>query len=250
MSSGQQGKKAICNINTGKDCMHENYSVVQNIYTVDKLQSKQNPRSLASKNDESKFFSKPNSSLFIPTSNKKITESQTTPYKKVMDREVRSVVSSLKKKTIEEGLRAFGHSSLRNEQKDIINAAMNSRDVVVVMHTGGGKSLCYQLPAFCQSGYAVVVCPLLSLMEDQTKALNAIGVQAEMLNSTQSYVLEQVPILKRLENSTPHGGIKLLYVTPEKLTSSEQLMKVLQKSSDAGLISRFVIDEAHCVNEW
>ena len=173
-----------------------------------------------------------------------------TPYESINNNGARKNASLLITKSVEDGLIHFGHTSLREDQQKIIAAVMKYHDVLVTMPTGGGKSLCYQLPAFCQPGYAVVISPILSLMEDQTRAMRDIGVEAVMLNSSQSYDLEQVGILEKLKNCAPHGGIKLLYVTPEKLTKSENIRNVLQHSHNTGLLSRFVVDEAHCVATW
>ena len=186
----------------------------------------------------------------MSTSGEQKSKPPPTPYTTITGKEARKAALFPTTKSIEDGLAKFGHLTLRRGQLNIITAVMNGEDVVVIMNTGGGKSLCYQLPAFCMPGYAVVVCPLLSLMEDQIQAMNTIGVEAVMLSSKQSYDLELLPILERLKSCPSHGGIKLLYVTPEKLTKSDELKRILQGSHRKGLISRFVIDEAHCMNTW
>ena len=149
-----------------------------------------------------------------------------------------------------ENSRKFGHRSFRPGQKDVIEQALNGRDVFVLMPTGGGKSLCYQLPAWCCPGLAVVISPLLSLVQDQVQSLTKLGIQSVFLNSTQDYQSEQVDITHRLKETTAHGGVKLLYLTPEKLRHSNLLQSILKRLYNKNLISRFVIDEAHCLSDW
>ena len=144
----------------------------------------------------------------------------------------------------------FGHDRFRPGQQEVIENAMRGRDVFVLLPTGGGKSLCYQLPAWCQPGLSVVISPLLALMEDQVQSMVRAGVESVFLNSTQSYEDEQQFIVQRLNQLTPHGGIKLLYVTPEKLTHSGMIRGIIQSLSRRNLVSRFVVDEAHCLSDW
>jgi bloom syndrome protein len=149
-----------------------------------------------------------------------------------------------------ENRRIFGHQNFRSGQRDIIANAIQGRDVFVLMPTGGGKSLCYQLPAWCCPGIAVVISPLLSLIQDQVHSMNKLGVQAVFLASSQDYSTEQVEINQRLRQTGAHGGIKLLYLTPEKLTNSNQMQSILRSLYQKRLISRFVVDEAHCLSDW
>ncbi len=155
----------------------------------------------------------------------------------------------------------WGITSFRLCQEAAINAAMDERDVVVVMPTGGGKSLIYQLPALITKGTTVVITPLLSLMDDQVYNLRALGVSAEMLNGTTSQD-DARAIQHRLAGTKPkdkvkaeqfdhsnQGSIKLIYVTPEKVDQSKTFLATLQKMYDGGLLSRIVIDEAHCVSQ-
>jgi DEAD/DEAH box helicase/GRF zinc finger len=149
-----------------------------------------------------------------------------------------------------ENRRVFGHRAFRPGQKDVIEQCMRGRDVFVLMPTGGGKSLCYQLPAWCCPGLAVVVSPLLSLIQDQVQSLTKLGVKAVFLNSTQDYQTEQAAINRSLVETPAHGGIKLLYLTPEKLRNSKMMMSILKGLYNKNLISRFVVDEAHCLSDW
>jgi len=152
---------------------------------------------------------------------------------------------------VAENLRIFGHSSFRPGQKIVIEHAIQGRDVFVLMPTGGGKSLCYQLPAWCCPGLSVVISPLLSLIQDQVQSMTKLGVESVFLTSTQDYETEQRDILRRLfAANSAHGGIKLLYLTPEKLTRSNVIRSVLKTLNERKLISRFIVDEAHCLSDW
>lgn len=141
----------------------------------------------------------------------------------------------------------FGISSYRPNQREIINAVMSGRDVLVIMAAGGGKSLCYQLPAILRQGIALVVSPLLSLIQDQVMGLVASGIPAHMLTSTTSKEDEKF-IYKALEEG--EEDLKLLYVTPEKVSKSKRFMSKLEKCHHAGRLSLISIDEAHCCSQW
>ncbi len=134
----------------------------------------------------------------------------------------------------------FGYDQFRPLQAEIIERVLQKRDVLVLMPTGGGKSICYQLPALAQPGLAIVVSPLIALMKDQVEALRANGVPAAYLNSSLSGG-EQTQI----ERNCTDGITKLLYVSPEKLSSPNFInwLKTLP-------ISLFAIDEAHCISAW
>ncbi|XP_021294749.1 mediator of RNA polymerase II transcription subunit 34 isoform X4 [Herrania umbratica] len=124
---------------------------------------------------------------------------------------------------------------------------MSGRDVLVIMAAGGGKSLCYQLPAVLHQGIALVVSPLLSLIQDQVMGLTALGIPAFMLTSTTKKEDEKF-IYKALEKG--EGDIKLLYVTPEKISKSKRFMSKLEKCYHAARLSLISIDEAHCCSQW
>uniref|UniRef100_A0A7C8YKK4 ATP-dependent DNA helicase n=1 Tax=Opuntia streptacantha TaxID=393608 RepID=A0A7C8YKK4_OPUST len=144
-------------------------------------------------------------------------------------------------------LNIFGISSYRANQREIINAVMSGRDVLVIMAAGGGKSLCYQLPAILRDGVALVVSPLLSLIQDQVMGLTALGIPAYMLTSTTNKDDEKF-IYKALEKN--EGDLKILYVTPEKISKSKRFMSKLEKCHHGGRLSLIAIDEAHCCSQW
>ncbi|GFR41110.1 hypothetical protein Agub_g1705, partial [Astrephomene gubernaculifera] len=129
-------------------------------------------------------------------------------------------------------------------------ATMAGRDVFVLMPTGGGKSLCYQLPAVVSMGITVVVCPLLSLMQDQVRALCSLpggGVPTTFLSSQQTQD-EVLAVLRELRKERP--SCKLLYLTPEALVKGNRIKDLLDRLLQRGRLARFVIDEAHCVSSW
>lgn len=146
-------------------------------------------------------------------------------------------------KSPEEVLKSvFGYDSFRLLQKDIISNVLAKKDTLAIMPTGGGKSLCYQIPALIFEGITVVVSPLISLMQDQVAALNAAGVKAVFLNSTVEW-----EDYKDSMNSIRRGETKLLYVAPETLVTSK-INDLLHDSRVT--VSCITIDEAHCVSEW
>ncbi|MCX8586091.1 MULTISPECIES: DNA helicase RecQ [unclassified Gilliamella] len=134
----------------------------------------------------------------------------------------------------------FGYKSFRNQQKDIIESVIDGRDVLAVIPTGGGKSLCYQIPAVVLPGTAIVISPLISLMKDQVDQLLVNGIPAAFLNATQSGIEQQNVINQYLNHS-----IKLLYISPERLTVSS--FGALLDQHPPSLIA---IDEAHCISQW
>ncbi|NEP17739.1 MAG: DNA helicase RecQ [Leptolyngbya sp. SIO4C1] len=138
----------------------------------------------------------------------------------------------------------FGYDEFRYRQRTVIEQALKGRDSLVVMPTGGGKSLCYQLPALLKVGVTIVVSPLIALMQDQVQALQDNGIAATFLNSS----LSQSELRSR-EARLLTGDIKLLYVAPERLLNAS-FWPLLQRLQQTVGISAFAIDEAHCVSEW
>jgi ATP-dependent DNA helicase RecQ len=134
----------------------------------------------------------------------------------------------------------FGYTAFRGQQQAIIDRLAGGGDALVLMPTGGGKSLCYQIPALLRAGCGVVVSPLIALMQDQVAALTEVGVAAAFLNSSLSGAKAA-----RVEQDFLAGRLKLLYVAPERL-----LMPRMLDLLERGAISLFAIDEAHCVSQW
>ena len=134
----------------------------------------------------------------------------------------------------------FGHAQFRSLQEEIINHILNGRDTLVVLPTGGGKSICYQLPALVFNGVTVVISPLISLMEDQVMQLKQRNISAAYLNHTVEYS-EYVATMKRVKR----GEVKLLYMAPETLMRPEILLML-----DESNVSCLAIDEAHCISQW
>ena len=136
--------------------------------------------------------------------------------------------------------RVFGYDSFRGDQAAIVEHVVAGGDALVLMPTGGGKSLCYQIPALVRPGVGVVVSPLIALMQDQVDALRNAGVRAGFLNSTQDYAARQ-----EVESAFLAGELDLLYLAPERLS-----MESTARLFDRGKIALFAIDEAHCVSQW
>ncbi|MEP1094026.1 MAG: DNA helicase RecQ [Cyclobacteriaceae bacterium] len=136
--------------------------------------------------------------------------------------------------------RVFGYDTFRGTQEEIINHILDRNNTFVIMPTGAGKSLCYQLPAIVQDGTAIVISPLIALMKNQVDQMNAVGIHARFLNSTLSKSEST-----RVKKDTISGIVKLLYVAPESLTKEENVEFLKQAK-----ISFAAIDEAHCISEW
>jgi len=134
----------------------------------------------------------------------------------------------------------FGHAGFRPHQEEIVSRLVDGGDALVIIPTGGGKSLCYQLPSLVRDGTGIVVSPLIALMHDQVVALKQLGVRAEVLNS--SLTAEEA---RRVEAALAAGELDLLYVAPERLLT-ERFLILLERTK----ISLFAIDEAHCVSQW
>ena len=135
----------------------------------------------------------------------------------------------------------FGYTQFRHNQQEIIENVLAGKDTMVLMPTGGGKSVCYQLPALALGGVTVVVSPLIALMKDQVDALRQNGIPAAFLNSTLSGQ-EQQTVIHQLRN----GQLKLLYLAPERLVGEGNFMALLAEVN----VSLFAIDEAHCISHW
>jgi len=134
----------------------------------------------------------------------------------------------------------FGYDSFRSNQSDIVDHVIAGGDALVLMPTGGGKSLCYQVPALVREGTGIVVSPLIALMQDQVDALLELGVRAAFLNSTQDR-----QVARAVEQDFLEGRLDLLYVAPERLLT-DRCLSMLER----GRIALFAIDEAHCVSQW
>ena len=134
----------------------------------------------------------------------------------------------------------FGYAAFRGDQQAIIEHVTSGSDALVLMPTGGGKSLCYQIPALIRSGTAIVVSPLIALMQDQVESLHQLGIEAAYLNSSLDAVAQ-----REVEHRLHAGDLKLLYVAPERLLTGRFLDLLGQVK-----VSLFAIDEAHCVSEW
>ena len=134
----------------------------------------------------------------------------------------------------------YGYTSFRKGQENIITSIINKEDVLAIMPTGGGKSICYQVPALCLDGITIVISPLISLMKDQVDALNTMGIKASLINSSLSNS-EYSKVLEEIENDE----CKIIYIAPERLDSMEFVNIIRGKN-----ISQVAIDEAHCVSQW
>jgi len=135
----------------------------------------------------------------------------------------------------------FGYDHFRLHQKAVIESRLKGEDSLVIMPTGGGKSICYQIPALMLEGVVIVVSPLIALMKDQVDALKQNGVAAEFLNSSQS-ASQQRQVIQDLQS----GKLRLCYVAPERISGENAILKLLGKTK----VSMFAIDEAHCISHW
>lgn len=134
----------------------------------------------------------------------------------------------------------FGYVSFRNGQEELIDDILSGRDVLGIMPTGAGKSICYQVPALMLPGITIVISPLISLMQDQVRALNEAGVHAAYINSS----LSQGQIIKAMQYAVA-GRYKIIYAAPERL-ETEIFTDFAQKAD----ISMVTVDEAHCISQW
>jgi len=150
------------------------------------------------------------------------------------------LITQLRQKPLEVLHSVFGYSSFRDKQAEIIDHIINGKDALILMPTGGGKSLCYQIPALCLPGVAVIVSPLIALMQDQVESLKQLGIRASVLNSTLS-ARESSEVEEKMRN----GDLDIVYVSPERLNTESFLDNIEQCQ-----LSLFAIDEAHCVSQW
>ena len=145
--------------------------------------------------------------------------------------------------------KTFGHNKWRTNQLGIINATLSNQDCFVLMPTGGGKSLCYQLPALISEGLTLVISPLIALIQDQVLSLLSLGVKAAHLGGEMSEEQTEIySILRNYANSTEK--LRILYLTPEKIAQSGSFRNRLIDLYNQKLLARFVIDEAHCISQW
>ena len=135
----------------------------------------------------------------------------------------------------------WGYDSFRGIQSDIIESVLNGHDTLGLMPTGGGKSICFQVPALMRDGVCIVVTPLISLMKDQVQQLKNRGIKAEAVYSG----MMREDIVRVLDNAVL-GGYKLLYVSPERLSTEIFLAKLARMRQ----VSMIVVDEAHCISQW
>ncbi|KAH9305477.1 hypothetical protein KI387_009881, partial [Taxus chinensis] len=140
----------------------------------------------------------------------------------------------------------FGHSDFRGRQLEVIEAVLSGKDCFCLMPTGGGKSLCYQIPAVARDGIVLVVSPLIALMENQVSFLKSQGIPAEYLSSTQKVAAKE-KIYEEIDSGKPM--VRLLYVTPE-LIATNGFMTKLKKLHSRDLLHLIAIDEAHCISSW
>ena len=232
---------------------------------------------VASNNSNSSYFStNPDNGLDCPSLNAQKVTTNTTSTSEQLGRDAGYFLENAQNDgldpallrrdydfsaTVFKSLRSkFGIHQFRPNQLPTVNAALLNMDTFVLMPTGGGKSLCYQLPAVCKSGVTVVVSPLISLIHDQVTKLKGLGIPADHLSGQAEGKHRQ--IYASLHNLSPDSQSdrdlkaysmappQLLYVTPEKLVSSGGLDRVLQSLYERNFLNRIVIDEAHCVSQW
>ncbi|CEO96678.1 hypothetical protein PBRA_005282 [Plasmodiophora brassicae] len=142
-------------------------------------------------------------------------------------------------------LQVFGNRGFRQNQREVVLAALSNKDCFVLMPTGAGKSLTYQLPAMCSPGLTVVISPLISLIYDQVQSLVALNIPAFALAGELEW-----DVIRNVFDDCRNGTIKLLYITPEKIQSSAATKNLFVELAQSGRLARFVVDESHCVSQW
>ncbi len=140
--------------------------------------------------------------------------------------------------------KVFGYKSFRGKQQAVVEHVAAGGDALVLMPTGGGKSLCYQIPSLLRQGTGIVVSPLIALMQDQVDALKQFGVPAAFLNSSLD-----ADAAREVSGRLLRGELKLLYVAPERLMM-DSFLDLLKRLQEGGGLALFAIDEAHCVSQW
>ncbi|EAY14393.1 ATP-dependent DNA helicase, RecQ family protein [Trichomonas vaginalis G3] len=156
-----------------------------------------------------------------------------------------SISPALETKINEVNKKVFKHSHFRGRQRDAIAAALNGEDVFVLMPTGGGKSLCYQLPGFIQMGVTIVISPLISLIQDQVRSLTELGLDA-MAYGQETTAADYNEIVRKINN----GRLRFLFMTPEKIMMGSINTRFIGSIYEKKRLTRFVIDKAHCVSQW
>ena len=137
-------------------------------------------------------------------------------------------------------IKYWGHTKFRSKQELIIDNVLNQKDVLALLPTGGGKSVCYQIPALIKEGVCIVISPLISLMQDQVKHLKSKGIKSVSISSSMSYSQTDTALTNCI-----YGGIKFLFLSPEKLKNNLVISRIKEMT-----INLIAIDEAHCISEW
>ena len=141
-------------------------------------------------------------------------------------------------------LKNFGYHDFRGEQKEIIDTVISGGDTLVLMPTGSGKSICYQIPSLIRKGVGIIISPLIALMDNQVSSLRHVGIRASYINSSLSS-----SEINNIENELKKGEIDILYVAPERLLM-EKFLNLIDGINNTVGLALFAIDEAHCVSEW
>lgn len=191
----------------------------------------------------------PSPQPIVPATSYRAEQKSTTNYPKYVNLPtISSIYKTPQKELLLQTLRRyFKFTSFRENQLEAVNATCEGLDTLVLMPTGGGKSICYQLPAIVTEGITVVVSPLKSLIEDQVSRLKSLSIETSSLSS-QTSEEDANYIYQDLRSPSPKH--KLLYLTPEKINCSKALMSLFSSLHSRNLLARFVIDEAHCVSMW